>query len=156
MSETHLQQGKTDEDPEALYFIPGYSFVNKPRKSGKEGGVAAYISDKLTYNRRLDLENDELECFWLEIKPMKSSSYLKQIIRKATRICDTTKTLIDIIATNSNATMIHNDVIPTGIGDHDMVGCVRKINSTKFKPRLIKCRDYRKYNPKEMAEDLRK
>ena len=192
LSKTHLQQGKTDENPEALYSIPGYSFVNKPRKSGKGGGVAAYISDKLTYNRRLDLENDELECIWLEMKPIKSSSYLigiiyrppasskhlpknvndsfdemlkkscessletilmgdvnvnylvsedgkdlksiissnglKQIIRKATRICDITKTLIDIIATNSPATIIYHDVIPTGIGDHDMVGCVRKIN----------------------------
>ena len=203
-----------------MYSIPGYSFVNKPRKSGKGGGVAAYISDKLTFNRRLDLENDELECIWVEMKPIKSSSYLigviyrppdsskhlpknfnnsfdemlkkscessletilmgdvnvnylvsgdgkdfksiissnglKQIIQKATRICDTTKTLIDIIATNSTATIIHHDVIPTGIGDHDMVGCIRKINSTKFKPRLIKCRDYRKYNPIDLSEDLRK
>ena len=37
-----------------------------------------------------------------------------------------------------------------------MVGCVRKTNAAKFKPRLIKCRNYRKYNPKEMTEDLRK
>ena len=37
-----------------------------------------------------------------------------------------------------------------------MVGCVRKINSVKFKPRLIKWHDYRKYNPKEMREYLRK
>ena len=63
---------------------------------------------------------------------------------------------INISATNSTATIVHHDVTPTGIGDRDMVGCVRKINSAKFKPRLIKCRDYRKYNPKEMTEDLRK
>ena len=80
LNETHLQQGKTDEDPEALYSIPGYLFVNKPRKSGKGGGVAAYISDKLTYNRRLNLENDEMECIWLEMKPIKSSSYLIGVI----------------------------------------------------------------------------
>ena len=49
LSETHLQCEKSDEDPEALYFIPGYSFVNKPRKSG---GVAMYISDRLTFNWR--------------------------------------------------------------------------------------------------------
>ena len=203
-----------------MYFIPGYSFVNKPRKSGKGGGVAVYISDRLTFNRRFDLENDEIECIWLEMKPRKSSSYLigviyrptdsskhlpkdfnnsfeemlkkvcessletmllgdvnvnylvsgdgrdfksivssnglKQIIRKATRICDTTKTLIDIIATNNISTIVNHGVISTGIGDHEMVGCVRKINWVKFKPRLIKCHDYRKYNPKGMSEDLRK
>ena len=44
LSETHLQYGNLDEDPMALYSIPGYSFVSKPRKSGKGGGVAAYIS----------------------------------------------------------------------------------------------------------------
>ena len=220
LSETHLQCEKSDEDPEALYFIPGYSFVNKPRKSGKGGGVAAYISDWLTFNRRFDLENDEIECIWLQMKPRKSSSYLtgviyrlpdsskhlpkdfnnsfeemlkkvcessletillgdvnvnylvsgdgrdfksivssnglKQIIRKATRICDTTKTLIDIIATSNISTIVNHGVISTGIGDHEMVGCVRKINWVKFKPRLIKCHDYRKYNPKEMSEDFRK
>ena len=76
LSEKHLQCEKSDEDPEALYFIPGYSFVNKPRMSGKGGGVAAYISDRLTFNRRFDLKNDEIECIWLEMKPKKSSSYI--------------------------------------------------------------------------------
>ena len=63
-----------------MYFIPGYSFVNKPRKSGKGGGVAVYISDRLTFNRRFDLKNDEIECIWLEMKPRKSSSYLIGVI----------------------------------------------------------------------------
>ena len=35
-----------------------------------------------------------------------------------------------------------------GIGDHDMVGCVRKkIHNMKFKSRLIEWRNYRKYEP---------
>eukprot|EP00794_Sanderia_malayensis_P005001 gene5001-5658_t len=80
LSETHFQQGRVDENPEALYAIPGFSFVNKPRKSGKGGGVAAYISDKITYNQRFDLEKEEIECIWLEIKPLKSSPYLTGII----------------------------------------------------------------------------
>ena len=91
-----------------------------------------------------------------DFKSIVSSNGLNQIIRKATRICDTTKTLIDIIATNNISTILNHGVISTGIGDHEMVGCVRKINLVKFKPRLIKCHDYRKYNPKEMSEDLRK
>ncbi len=72
LSETHLQYGKTDEDPETLYSIHGYSFLNKPSKSGKGGGVAVYISDQMTYNRRLDLETDKIECIWVEMKSIKS------------------------------------------------------------------------------------
>ena len=83
-----------------------------------------------------------------DVKSTVCSNGLKQIIRKATRLCNTMKTLIDIIATNNAS------AIPTGIGDHEMVGCVRKVNWLQFKPRLIKCRDYRKYNTKDMSEDL--
>ena len=45
------------------------------------------------------------------------------MVQKPTRITESTETLIDIIATNNSLNLIDNDVIPTSIGDHDMVGC---------------------------------
>ena len=36
--------------------IDGYSFISKPRKSAKGGGVGAYISSSVPYHRRLNLE----------------------------------------------------------------------------------------------------
>ena len=36
-----------------------------------------------------------------------------------------------------------------------MVGCARKINTLKFKPRVITCRDYKHYNPDKMNEEFR-
>ena len=54
-----------------------------------------------------------------DFKSTVCSNGLKQIIRKATRICDTTKTVIDIIATNNVSTIANYGVIPTGIGDHE-------------------------------------
>ncbi|CAB3989011.1 Hypothetical predicted protein [Paramuricea clavata] len=36
-----------------------------------------------------------------------------------------------------------------------MIGCVRKINSTKFKPRTIICRDYKSYNQNAMNNELK-
>ena len=51
------------------HYIPGYSFVSRPRKAGKGGGVGVYISDDITWDRRQDLEVDEIESIWIEIWP---------------------------------------------------------------------------------------
>jgi hypothetical protein len=80
---------------------------------------------------------------------------LKQIIKKPTRISEVSKTLIDIIATNCVENLDDSEVIPTSIGDHEMVGCVRKLNSRKFNSRTIKCRDYKNYDPESMRNELR-
>ena len=36
-------------------------------------------------------------------------------------------------------------VIPLGLSDHYMVGCVKKLNSMKGKPRIIICQNYSRY-----------
>lgn len=51
LSETLLS---SDDEPQAQ--IDGYSFVSKPRKSAKGGGVGTYISSTVLYNQRLDLD----------------------------------------------------------------------------------------------------
>ena len=76
----------------------------------------------------------------------------KQMVDKPTRITESTETLNDIIEANNPANMIKTEVIPTSIGDHEMVGCVRKLNHASFKPRKITCRDYRSYRPEAMNE----
>ena len=64
LSETHIE---SDVDHSAVYDIPGYSFVSRPRKAGKGGGVGVYISDYITWDRREDLEVDDIESFWIEM-----------------------------------------------------------------------------------------
>ena len=71
LSETHLS---TDDEPQAQ--IDGYSFISKPRKSAKGGGVGAYISSSVPYHRRLDLELDDVECLWIEVLFPKSKDFL--------------------------------------------------------------------------------
>ena len=63
-------------------YIPGYSFVNRPRKSGKGGGVAAYIGDGIVWDRRHDVknENDNIEAIWIELRPKHSKSFLVGIM----------------------------------------------------------------------------
>ena len=76
LSETHLS---TNDEPQAQ--IDGYSFISKPRKSAKGGGVGAYISSSVTYHRRLDLELDDIECLWIEVLFPKSKGFPIGFIR---------------------------------------------------------------------------
>ena len=62
LSETHLLDSQ-----EAQVQIDGYTFVNKPRTTGKGGRVGVYTSSIVPYYRRLDLERDGIECIWIEI-----------------------------------------------------------------------------------------
>ena len=78
----------------------------------------------------------------------------QQIIENPTRIDGDSKSLIDIIATNNNESIRETSVIPSGIADHDMIGCVRKVNFFKFETRKITCRDYRNYDPTKLKTFL--
>ena len=64
------------DEPGDLYNIDGYIYVNKPRRSGRGGGVGIYISDKINWIRRHDLEKPEIECIWIEIIQKKSKILL--------------------------------------------------------------------------------
>ena len=70
-TETHIM-----DEPGELFDLPGYTYINKPRTSGKGGGVCLYISDRLNWTRRNDLETVELESIWIEVFPHKSKSIL--------------------------------------------------------------------------------
>ena len=59
-------------DVESLYKISEFTFENR---SGDGGGVAAYISNNIKWERREDLEDKNIECLWLEIFPPKTKSY---------------------------------------------------------------------------------
>ena len=166
LSETHI----TNESEQALFELPGYTFISNHRKTGKGGGVGAYIADIIVWEQRGDLENDSIESTWFEVKLINSSSVLvgiiyrpptsskylptnfnehlnemlekategsietillgdvnvnylvrndnkefksilslygfEQMVQKPTRITESTKTLIDIIATNNPLNLI--------------------------------------------------
>ena len=79
---------------------------------------------------------------------------LDQLVKEPTRITNETKTLIDVIMTNKRSSVQLTKVIPLSLSDHDCVMCVRKINFHKTPFRTIKCRDYSKYNHRDLARDV--
>ena len=48
----------------------------RDRKENGGGGISIYAQNGVCCKRRFDLENEHLECIWLEVKPVKSKSFL--------------------------------------------------------------------------------
>ena len=75
ISETHI----IDEqyyDNDNLYKIPGYTFLKWNRKAGRGGGVAMFIGESVMWERRQDLEKDNIESIWIEVFIQNSKSFL--------------------------------------------------------------------------------
>ena len=80
---------------------------------------------------------------------------LTQIINNATRITETTSSLLDHILTNSKDKISQSGVIDIGISDHQMIFCTRK----KFRPKTgenttIKIRYLKNYSGEKLIQSL--
>jgi hypothetical protein len=78
----------------------------------------------------------------------------QQLIDSPTRITKDTSTLIDVILTNVKRNVASVITAPLSLSDHDLIGCVRKLNNQNIKARTIKCRNYLRYNPDNLIRDL--
>ena len=59
---------------------------------------------------------------------------------------DQTSLLGDLIFVNNNQNISYKTVIPTGHSDHNLIACVRKVNSVKYESETIRCRDCKNYD----------
>ena len=118
------------------------------------------VSSVSTENKECILTGD-INCNYLvssdhkEIKSILAYFGLKQLITSPTRITRESKTLIDVICSNEPHNISSVKVIPAGLSDHELIRCARKLNNVKFKPRIITCRNFAKYDPKLFCEDLK-
>ena len=63
--------------PDSAFEINGFQKpLRKDRFINSGGGLIVYVKEGICCNRRTDLEQESLECIWLEIKPYKSKSFL--------------------------------------------------------------------------------
>lgn len=75
LSETHIIDGQYD-DVGPLYQIPGYYFLKRNRQCGKGGGLAMFIKNEIKWERRHDLENDDVESIWIEVSVKNAKIFL--------------------------------------------------------------------------------
>ncbi|XP_057308170.1 uncharacterized protein LOC130646052 [Hydractinia symbiolongicarpus] len=78
----------------------------------------------------------------------------KQLINKPTRMSSTSSTTIDLFFTNCPDNVHCNDVFPTWLSDHDMVGGIRRKHNIKHPMRTLKCCNYTNYVPKNLFNDV--
>ena len=88
------------------------------------------------------------------IKDIMLTNVLKQMIESATRTTSTSETLIDIIATTREDNIHSHIVIGNSLSDHDLVGVVRKMNYKKYAPKIIRTRNFSKYDVNIFKRDL--
>ena len=69
-----------NEELTNMFDISGYLFIHRSRKDGKGGGVGAYISDRLVWERQRDIEHESIESIWFEIKLNLSKGFLVGVI----------------------------------------------------------------------------
>ena len=80
---------------------------------------------------------------------------LSQMVNSPTRITKNTSTLIDLILTNSpeNIKFTGTADFP-GISDHKLVYCSYSLKKPKFKPQIVKRRDFRKFVKEKFIFDV--
>lgn len=69
--------------PTTLVNIKGYIFERKDRKSNKGGGTGIYIKDGINYVRRYDLETENVECIWIEVKMKSSKTFIIGVLYRS-------------------------------------------------------------------------
>ena len=93
------------------------------------------------------------------LKPYKqflSSFGLKQIISSPTRITCETSTLIDHVLVNSTEKISQFGIIESGLSDHQMVYCTRKINRIKKGgQKYINFRSLKSYSAEAFVDALK-
>ncbi len=92
------------------------------------------------------------ECRWL--KHILRTQYFSQIIQAATHVTNSSKTLLDIIATNYPQNISLSGVVSANMSDHELVYCVRKLNWRKSPEQIKVVRNYAKYDATKFCEDL--
>ena len=89
-----------------------------------------------------------------QFEGLRKSDDLCQIDRKATRVTETTKSLIDVIMTSNKSIVCLCDVLTCSISDHNLVYLVLSLKAPRRKPSYVTIRSYKNYNGEEFYNDL--
>ena len=119
------------------------------------------VLNKISYEDKETILMGDINCYYLkdndhrEIKNLFVFYGYKQLIEKATRITETSETLIDVILTNSPETIRNYKTILSSNSDRDIIAVIRKKSTLKYSQRTIYSRNYKNYNTYVIKNELR-
>ena len=80
---------------------------------------------------------------------------LKQLITSPTRVTENSSSLFDHILANFTDRVSQSGVVDTGLSDHQLIYCTRKVNRTKFNThKYIRTRSLKNYSQSLYLEKL--
>ena len=91
--------------------------------------------------------NDDLLLQQAKLHKIIKIMKLSQVIEKPTRITETSKTLIDVLITNKNEMIVHTDVVPCPVADHELVCACINLSKPKRIPETKTYRCLKDYSP---------
>ena len=97
---------------------------------------------------------DPLEAHTKHLLDVLINFQFMQVLNEPSRVTPKTKTLIDLVITNSVESLSHSGVYPLSISDHNLIYAVRKIGIPREQPRLIETRNFRHFNESKFKSDL--
>ena len=89
-----------------------------------------------------------------KLQSILQSMNMTQVVNEPTRVTRESQTPLDIVCTSQPQNITSVRVVNSALSDHDMTAFVRKLNSLKFKPQTIKCRNYSKYCAARFNDEL--
>ena len=133
-----------------------YSCMNVESMSELAG---VYVK-KINREKKETIIMGDLNCNYLndndhkEIKDIFTTNGFTQLLKTPTRVTATTSTLIDIIITSNPLNISGTSNICAGLSDHNLTACTRKINSVKYQPETIICRNFSNYRVDSINREL--
>ena len=80
---------------------------------------------------------------------------LKRLITSPTRVTDNSSSLLDHVLTNSTYRISQSGVVDTGLSDHQLIYCTRKVNRAKSNThKYIRTRSLKNYSQSSYLEKL--
>ena len=80
---------------------------------------------------------------------------LKQLITSPTHVTDNSLSLLDHILTNSTCRISQSGVVDTGLSDHQLICCIRKVNQAKSNThKYIRTRSLKNYSQSEKLYEI--
>lgn len=96
-----------------------------------------------------DLNENILRC-GNKLKVLINANRLHQIINKPTRVTPDSATLLDVLVTNKPDLIIHSDVLPKIVADHDLITATINITKPKRTPETRTFRHHGWYTHKNI------
>ena len=93
--------------------MQNYNTFRRDRRSGRGGGILVFIRDIIKSKRRIDLEKDNIECLWTELKLNKKSLLLGNIYRPpnaTTAFFNDLEAMLEKVATQSKGVVLVGDL----------------------------------------------